>query len=250
MLNCQHITVKYGKTHPVVRDISFEAKAGEITALLGENGCGKSTVLRAIMGEVPFEGQMTLGESDLRSCPPAERALRVSLLPQQLPSPALSVWETVALGRAPHTTHLGDTDRAMIGEKLEELGIAHLAHRRTDTLSGGERQKVFVAMLLVQDTPLVLLDEPTTYMDLSFTARFFDILQRERQRGKAILLVMHDLADAFDIADRLLILQNGGIAFSGTPDEALAENIPEGLLGLRQYTAKRGEKTAYFFKGK
>lgn len=250
MLNCQNLTVKYEKTHPVLRDISFEAKAGEITAVLGENGCGKSTLLRAVMGELPFEGQITLSGLDLGSCPPAERALQVSLLPQQLPAPALSVWETVALGRSPHTTHLSGADSAMIDARLEELGISHLADRRTDALSGGERQKAFVAMLLVQDTPLLLLDEPTTYMDASFTARFFDILQKERERGKAILLVMHDLSDAFDVADRLVILKNGGVAFAGTPAEALAEGLPEKLFGLQRYTAKRGKKTAYFFKGK
>ena len=249
MLNCQNITVTYGKTHTVLRDISFSAHKNEITAILGENGCGKSTLLRAMMQETPYKGQILLDGADLRTLSPAKRALRISLLPQHLPAPALSVLETVALGRSPHTTHLGEYDRTMITERLRELDITHLADRRTDTLSGGERQKAFLAMLLTQDTPLLLLDEPTTYMDLSFTARFFDILRGEREKGKAILLVMHDLGDALSIADRLVIIKHGTVAFTGTPDEALAQRIPEKLFSLQRYTAKRGEKTAYFFKG-
>lgn len=249
MLELRNVTVKYGKTLPVLRDITFDVQSGEIVALLGENGCGKSTLLHAVTCELPYKGQITLNGLDLADFSSAERALQISLLPQHLPAPALCVWETVALGRSPHTTHLSDADRAVIDARLAELGISHLADRRTDTLSGGERQKVFVAMLLAQDTPLLLLDEPTTYMDLSFTARFFDILRKERQRGKAILLVMHDLGDALDIADRLVILKNGAAAFAGTPAEALAEYVPERLLGLHRYAAKRDEETAYFFKG-
>ncbi len=249
MLNCRNLTVKYGKTHTVLRDISFSAENGKITVILGENGCGKSTLLRAAMNEIPYSGSFTLNETNLSQITPAKRALLISMLPQHLPAPALSVWETVALGRSPHTTHVGDRDRAIVAERLEQLGIAHLASRRTDTLSGGERQKVFLAMLLAQDTPLLLLDEPTTYMDLSFTSRFYDILRQERSHGKTILLVMHDLGDALTVADQLVILKESSLAFVGTPHEALTQNIPEAIFGLQRYTAQRGEKTAYFFKG-
>lgn len=248
MLNCQNITVTYGKTHTVLRGISFCAKAGEITAVLGANGSGKSTLLRAVMHEIPYKGTVTLNGCDLSKTPPAGRALQISMLPQHLPAPALTVWETVALGRTPHTTHLGELDRTVIENALAKCEITHLRDRRTDLLSGGERQKVFLALLLAQDTPVLLLDEPTTYMDLSFTARFFRILQEERDRGKAILLVMHDLTDAFAVADSLVILKDGSVAFFGSPADALAQDLPERIFGVQQYTAQRGEKTAYFFR--
>ena len=248
MLNCQNITVTYSKTHTVLRDISFCAKAGEITAVLGANGSGKSTLLRAIMNEIPYTGSVTANGNALADLSHAKRALQISMLPQHLPAPALTVWETVALGRTPHTTHLGAEDRNIVDRALAELEIDHLRDRRTDLLSGGERQKVFLALMLAQDTPVLLLDEPTTYMDISFTDRFFQILRAERDKAKTILLVMHNLTDAFAVADSLLVLQNGGVAFSGTPNEALRQNVPERIFGVQQYTAKRGEKTAYFFK--
>ena len=248
MLDCRNITVKYHKTHTVLQDISFCAKSGEITAVLGANGSGKSTLLRALMNEIPYTGSVTANGNALAETSHAKRALQISMLPQHLPAPALTVWETVALGRTPHTTHPGAEDRRIVDAALAELEIGHLRDRRTDLLSGGERQKVFLALMLAQNTPVLLLDEPTTYMDISFTERFFNVLRAERDKGKTILLVMHDLTDAFAVADSLLILQNGGIAFSGTPDEALAQSIPERIFGVQRYTAQRGEKTAYFFK--
>ena len=128
------------------------------------------------------------------------------------------------------------------------MELSALADRPVCTLSGGERQKVFLAMLLTQNTPVLLLDEPTTYMDLSFTAKFFDILKKERDRGKAILLVMHDVTDALRIADRVAVIRDATLAFCGMPREALEQSIPEKLFGLTRYTAKRGEETAYFFR--
>ncbi|MBO5354720.1 MAG: ABC transporter ATP-binding protein [Clostridia bacterium] len=248
MLEFSNVTVQYGKARTVLRDISFTAGSGEITVLLGQNGCGKSTLLRAAMQEIPCTGKIFCDKTDLSALSAASRGRLISMLPQHLPAPTLTVRETVALGYAPHATRLGASEWARVDERIAEMGLSALADRPVCTLSGGERQKVFLAMLLTQDTPILLLDEPTTYMDLSFTAHFFDILGRERNRGKTILLVMHDVSDALRIADRVAVIRDAALAFCGTPREALEQNVPENSFGLTRYTAKRGEKTVYFFK--
>ncbi|MBQ8357430.1 MAG: ABC transporter ATP-binding protein [Clostridia bacterium] len=248
MLEFKNVTVGYGKRPPVLQSIGFTAGAGEITVLLGQNGCGKSTLLRAAMQEIPYTGQIFSDEGSLSTMPPAQRAKCISLLPQHLPAPAVSVREAVALGLAPWVTRPGEAEWQKVDQRVAELGLSSLADRPVNTLSGGERQKVFLAMLLTQDTPILLLDEPTTYMDLSFVARFFDILKKERARGKTFLLVMHDVSDALWLADRVVVLAKGALAFCGTPHEALEQCIPEKQFGLTRYTAQRGEKTAYFFR--
>ena len=248
MLEFRNVTVQYGKAQPIVQGISFAANSGEITVLLGQNGCGKSTLLRAAMQEIPYTGKVFYDNVALSDLSSSARARQISMLPQHLPSPALTVRETVALGYAPHVTRLGAVEWETVDRRIAEMELSALADRPVCTLSGGERQKVFLAMLLTQDAPVLLLDEPTTYMDLCFTARFFDLLKKERDRGKTVLLVMHDVSDALRLADRVAVIKDAALAFCGTPQEALEQNIPENLFGLTRYTAKRGEKTAVFFK--
>lgn len=248
MLEFQSVTVQYGKMSPVLRDISFTARENEITVLLGQNGCGKSTLLRAAMREIPYTGKIFCDKTDLSALSPAARGRQISMLPQQLPSPTLSVRETVALGYAPHITRLGASEWETVDKRIAEMELSALADRPVCTLSGGECQKVFLALLFTQDTPILLLDEPTTYVDFSFTARFFDLLKAQRDRGKTILLVMHDISDALRIADRVAVIKDAALAFCGTPREALRQNVPENFFALTRYTAKRGEKTAYFFR--
>ena len=248
MLEFQSVTVQYGKMSPVLRDISFTARENEITVLLGQNGCGKSTLLRAAMREIPYTGKIFCDKTDLSALSPAARGRQISMLPQQLPSPTLSVRETVALGYAPHVTRLGASEWETVDKRIAEMELSALADRPVCTLSGGERQKVFLALLFTQDTPILLLDEPTTYVDFSFTARFFDLLKAQRDRGKTILLVMHDISDALRIADRVAVIKDAALAFCGTPQEALEQNIPEKLFGLTRYTAKWGEDTTIFFR--
>lgn len=248
MLEFRNVSVQYGKTHPVLRDISFTASSGEITVLLGQNGCGKSTLLRAAMQEIPYTDEIFCDKTDLFTLSAATRGRQISMLPQHLPAPALTVRETVALGYAPHIARLGASEWETVDERIAEMGLSALADRPVNTLSGGERQKVFLAMLLTQNTPILLLDEPTTYMDLSFASRFFDILRRERDRGKTILLVMHDISDALQIADRVAVIADTKLAFFGTPKEALDQSMPENLFGLTRYTAQRGKQTTCFFR--
>ena len=248
MLECRSLCVSYGKNAPLLRGLSFTAPSGAITAILGENGVGKSTLFKAILQEIRYTGGVFCDGTDLSALSPRGRAARLSLLPQQLPAPALSVRETVALALAPQVSRLGAAEWERVDGQLARVGIAGLAERAVSTLSGGERQKVFLALMLTADTPVLLLDEPTAHLAPSFTARFFEILREERERGKTILLIMHDVGEALANADHVAVLSDGALAFSGTPDEALAQDIPEKHFGLTRYVAQRGEKTAVFFR--
>ena len=248
MLECKNLTVAYGKSAPVLRDVSFTAHPGRITAILGENGCGKSTLLRAIMQEIPHTGVVLCDNSLLAQMPPRQRALCLSLLPQHLPAPALSLGETVALGLSPRCAKLGEPEWQAVDSALQRVGLLALRDRPVSTLSGGERQRAFLALLLLQDTNVLLLDEPTAHMDLSFTAEFYDILREERARGKTILLVMHDVGDALALSDDVVILQGGAVAFAGSAAQALERHLPETLFHLCRYTATGGEEEAIFFR--
>lgn len=228
-----HISASYGKKQ-VLRDIGFHLPEG-VTALLGRNGSGKSTLLHCIAGALPFEGSVKLDGKELKGLPARERAKLLSILPQMLPSPDLPAEEVVGFGRSPYSARLSAAEREEVHAAMQRLGIGELATRRVSTLSGGEKQKVFLAMLLVQDTPLVLLDEPTTYMDLPFKSVFFSVLQELKEKKKTVLFVSHDLSDGIFACDHVLVLENGGIRFAGKKEECLNGCVLERAFGAARY---------------
>lgn len=246
MLDLQRLTVSYRNAPPTLKDVTLELSSG-ITALIGRNGAGKSTLLRAITGQCAYTGSILLDGIELSALSPQQRATRISLLPQILPAPDLCVRETVALGFSPHVTRLCAKEWETVSEILEKLQLAPLADRRVNTLSGGERQRVFLGMLLTQNTPILLLDEPTTYMDPSFLPLFYSILHEQREKGKTVLTVLHDVTEAIGIADRILLLENSALAFDGTPAECVSQCIPERAFGLSHYTAYDNSGTPLHF---
>lgn len=236
MLELKNLTVQYRKNTPVLRDISLTLSPG-ITALIGRNGTGKSTLLHALLGIVPSTGEVLVDGTALSALSARARAKHLSLLPQGLPTPALTVKETLALGFAPHLTHLAQKEWQTVQEILTRLHLEALADRRVDTLSGGERQMVFLGLQLVQDTPVLLLDEPATYIDAPARSLLYETLRAERANGKALLIVMHDITEALALADRVLLLDKGRITFDGPPADCIAARIPETHFGLAHYTA-------------
>ena len=248
MLKIQDLTVRYRANEEILKNITLTLSAG-ITVLIGHNGAGKSTLLHAILGEVPYSGSILLNGTPLSQIPPQQRARYLSLLPQRLPAPELCALEVVSLGFSPHVARIGEKERQAARSILQQLHIDHLADHLVSSLSGGERQKVFLGMLLAQNTPILLLDEPTTYMDATFLREFACILRQEAARGKRILLVMHDLNEALSLADRVLLLEDATVAFDGTPQACIEQKIPEKHFGLLHYTARcdNGE-TLHFYK--
>ena len=231
-----HVSASYGKK-PILQDISFCARSGAITALVGRNGAGKTTLIRCLTGEKTHSGRILLHAQDLAGLTVRQRAEQIACLPQTLPQPHVTVEELVLFGRTPHipfSGHLSEKDKLAATHAMEQVGIFHLAHAFVDTLSGGERRKAFFAMVLAQDTPVIVLDEPTAHLDLISRFEFGALLQSVcRSTGKTFLLIMHDLTDVLRYADRIAVLHENNIVFDGTSDEFLTQDIASDIFHVR-----------------
>ena len=201
----------------IARDLTAVLPTGSVTALVGSNGCGKSTLLRTIAGLQPMLGGSITPAADARNL--------AVVLTNRIDVPALTVTDIVALGRLPHTgltARLSADDHAAIAHAIELAGITNFATRRIGELSDGERQRTMIARAIAQDTPLILLDEPTAFLDFPSKVDTLRLLSRlAHEEGKSILLSTHDLEITFQLADRLWLMSQGRIT-EGTPDELAA----------------------------
>lgn len=238
------------KRHPLLKDITLSLKSGRITVLLGKNGSGKTTLLRAINRELPYSGTIRLVGDDNASLSPRERAKRAALLHQILPTPTLTVRELVSLGRTPYRpllSHATSTDIAVTETALEAVGLLPLAERLLPTLSGGERQRAYLAMILAQEAPLILLDEPTSYLDADARHTILTLLRNiSTQRNRTALVVLHDVNDAIRLADDLLLLSDGQLLFHGERERFLAEKLPERAFGLARHDTETDPLPFYY----
>lgn len=224
----------------ILRGVSGELRRGEVTGILGPNGCGKTTLLRALCRLIKADsGSITLcggtAETDIAALAPKALARRVSFLPQQRAVPDITAKTLVSHGRYPYlgfSRTLSNKDRTVIQNALKTAGVSAFADRRLPMLSGGERQRVFLAMLLAQNTDVVLLDEPTTYLDAHHKFELMALLSTLKVQNKAVGIVLHELPLAFKFCDRLLLMKNGQIMQSGTPEELLKTGLIEHLFGV------------------
>ncbi|WP_340556767.1 ABC transporter ATP-binding protein [Streptomyces sp. GSL17-111] len=212
---------------PVLRDVDLRVPPGELTALVGLNGCGKSTLLRLVAGLLkPDRGRVLLGDDDLARLGRRAAARRVALLHQSAPAvPGMTVRQLVRQGRYAQRGPLGmlrDGEDAAVRRALADTGVASWADRPVDALSGGERQRVRLAMALAQDTRVLLLDEPTTYLDLRHQLEVLQTVVRLRaERGMTVVMVLHDLGHAARFAERVVALRDGRIVADGAPKEVV-----------------------------
>lgn len=238
-----NIHAGYGK-NCVLTDISVSFAPASITSVIGLNGSGKSTLLRCACRLMrPQSGTILLDGTDIASLSPRELARRVAILPQNRPIPEMSVEEMVLYGRFPHLRFGGsfsEKDHHMARQVMEQCGVYHLRSRNVRTLSGGERQRAYIAMAAAQDTPWLLLDEPTASLDLPHRFEVLRLLRTMSRQGKSILLVLHELVDALSFSDFVVVLQKGAIRAAGTPDEILALGIPEELFRVRVWREENG----------
>ncbi len=224
----------------ILRGVSGTLRRGEVTGILGPNGCGKTTLLRALCRLIKTDsGSITLcggtAETDIAALAPKALARRVSFLPQQRAVPDITAKTLVSHGRYPYlgfSRTLSNKDRTVIQNALNTAGVSAFADRRLPMLSGGERQRVFLAMLLAQNTDVVLLDEPTTYLDAHHKFELMALLSTLKVQNKAVGIVLHELPLAFKFCDRLLLMKNGQIMQSGTPEELLKTGLIEHLFGV------------------
>lgn len=212
-ITTNRLTVGY-RGHRVVEDISLSLPCGRLVCLLGPNGAGKSTLLRTLCGfQPPIEGTVTISGSDITTMSAAEVARLVSVvLTDRPPTPSLTAAEMVGMGRAPYTGfwgRLSDEDRRLVSEAMQTVGIAPLATRRMGRLSDGERQKVMIAKALAQHTPVIVLDEPTAFLDYPSKVAVMKTLARlAHDEGKTILMSTHDLELAAQLGDELMEIKN------------------------------------------
>lgn len=212
-ITTNRLTVGY-RGHRVVEDISLSLPCGRLVCLLGPNGAGKSTLLRTLCGfQPPIEGTVTISGSDITTMSAAEVARLVSVVLTDRPlTPSLTAAEMVGMGRAPYTGfwgRLSDDDRRLVSKAMQTVGIAPLATRRMGQLSDGERQKVMIAKALAQHTPVIVLDEPTAFLDYPSKVAVMKTLARlAHDEGKTILMSTHDLELAAQLGDELMEIEN------------------------------------------
>jgi iron complex transport system ATP-binding protein len=228
MLKIEGLSVSYGRRR-VLKGVSLSVESGEVLALIGPNGSGKSTLVRAASGVVPIEaGRIMVDGRALQGLSTMERARCLAVVPQarSLP-PAFSVYESILMGRTPYLGWLGragEKDHARVRYALDRTQMTPLAERMVGELSGGEQQRVLLARALAQDTPVLLLDEPTTHLDLQHRESLVNLVRElAKTRRLAVLVVLHDLNMASLYADRVSLLVEGELQATGTPSEVLTE---------------------------
>ena len=222
----------------VIDDLDLRVPAGRITAIVGANACGKSTLLRSMSRLLtPRDGHVLLDGKQVHRTPAKELARTLGLLPQSPIAPeGITVADLVGRGRNPHQgifSRWSRQDDEAVAAALEATGSLELADRAVDELSGGQRQRVWIAMALAQQTDLLLLDEPTTFLDVAHQVEVLDLLvDLNRDRGTTIVMVLHDLNLAARYADHLVALAGGRVHCCGTPEEVLTSAMVRAVFGL------------------
>ena len=223
---------------PVVHELTLAVPDRKVTVIVGGNGCGKSTLLRGMARLLrPIAGAVLLDGEPVRSLPTRRVARTLGLLPQAPIAPeGVNVADLVARGRHPHRgafSRWTAADRDAVADALELTGTAELADRRVDELSGGQRQRVWIAMAIAQGTDLLLLDEPTTYLDVTHQVEMLDLLwELNRTRGTTILMVLHDLNLAARYADHLVAMCDGRIVAEGAPADVVTDTVVHDVFDL------------------
>ncbi|WP_346795580.1 ABC transporter ATP-binding protein [Halomonas sp. Bachu 37] len=236
-LLAQGLAAGYGE-RTILDGVSLSVPAGCTTAIVGANACGKSTLLRVLSRLLtPSHGSVLLDGDDINQLPIRRLAQQLGFLPQSPIAPeGISVLELVSRGRHPHQglfKRWSAADEAAVAEALSVTHLSELAERHVDELSGGQRQRVWIAMALAQQTKVLLLDEPTTFLDINHQVEVLDLLtDLNRQRGTTIVMVLHELNLAARYADQLVAMANGNVYAAGPPEEILTEQMVRDVFGL------------------
>ena len=236
-LHVKDVSVGYGE-RTVLDTLNVDIKRGAVTSIVGPNGCGKSTLLRTMSRLLnPTKGEIVLDGKSIHDIPTRKLATQLGLLPQTPIAPdGIVVADLVGRGRTPHQGILGrwsQQDYDIVAEALETTGISDLAERSIDELSGGQRQRVWIAMALAQRTDTLLLDEPTTYLDVKHQLDVLDLLtELNRDRGTTIVMILHDLNLAARYSDELVAVSGGKVFAHGHPREVITKENVKSVFGI------------------
>lgn len=252
MLEIQNLSAGYPDKR-VLQDVSMTLPAGAVTVILGPNGCGKSTLLKALCGILPASGGEVLldGEAILK-LPPRLLARKVAYLSQSRQVPDITARRMVLHGRFPYLSYprrYRKVDYAAADAAMEQMGIVHLADTPLQNLSGGQRQKVYIAMALAQNTQVVLLDEPTTYLDVNHQLQMMQQAKDLSGRGKTVVMVLHDLSLALQVADQVIVMEEGRVATAGDAETVFASGHLDRVFGVTLGRVQTASGWHYYYEG-
>ena len=237
-LNAHKVTLAYGE-RSIVNDLSLAIPDGKVTVIIGPNACGKSTLLRALARLLnPQSGEVMLDGVEIGKIPTRQVAKRLGLLPQTPIAPqGILVSDLVSRGRTPHQTAFqqwSEIDEAAVLDAMQATQTLDLADRRIEELSGGQRQRVWIAMALAQQTELLLLDEPTTFLDLPHQIEVLNLVRKlNRKQGRTVVVVLHDLNLACRYADHIVAMREGEIIEQGAPETVITADVMLRVFGLK-----------------
>jgi len=252
MLELCGLCAGYGAKQ-VLHDVSLDIPAGKVTVIVGPNGCGKSTLLKTLAGLLPkTSGTVRIDGQDTAKLSPRQLAQQLSYLPQDRQIPDITALRMVLHGRFPYLSYprrYRQEDLEAARAAMEKMGIADLQDAPVSTLSGGTRQKVYIAMALAQDTPVILMDEPTTFLDISHQLQTMQQARQLAETGKTVVLVLHDLLLAMQHADRIAVMEDGRTVQAGSPETVLDSGCVERVFGVRlcRFRTECGWK--YYYEG-
>jgi iron complex transport system ATP-binding protein len=236
-LEATNVCLAYDKI-VIAEDLTLQIPDGKISVLIGPNGCGKSTALRSLSRLLePRSGAVVLDGQDIHRLSTKEVARRMAILPQMLVAPeSITVEDLVWFGRHPHRGALktpSRNDRDIVDWALQVTGMNEMRRRFVDHLSGGQRQRAWIALCLAQGTDLILLDEPTTFLDVAYQLEVLDLLaELNREQGKTIAMVLHDFNMASEYADHIFVMKDGALVNQGTPAEVLTSDVFHQVFGI------------------
>ena len=247
MIEFKNVSLYYGKNR-ILKEVSFRCEKGKITAIIGKNGAGKTSCLKCLMGEKRFSGEILLEGKDIKALSKIQRAQRISYLSQTLPDTSFTVQELTALGRRPYqkgVRKLSSEDEEIIRSAMKDAGVISFSERSVNTLSGGEKQRAYLSMVLAQETDVIALDEASTYMDAAVENEMYDIIQSlSRNYGKTIILVTHNLTRMVNDADEIVVLNEGEVRAQMSSDQARKTSLIEDMFGVKKYVIE-GETIVY-----
>ncbi len=250
MVELENLSAGYG-AKPVLQEVSIAFRPGEVLALIGPNGSGKSTLLKAALGLIPKAGGRVLYDGqDISTLSPREIAQKAAYLAQSRPVPNITARRMVLHGRFPYLSYPRQytaQDKQIVDEAMRQTGALAFANRPVPELSGGQRQQVYLAMALAQQTETIFMDEPTTYLDVAHQLEVMDTAKKLAAAGRAVVLVAHDLPLALEGADRAAVLADGRLVAAGTPEEIFCAGVLEKVFGTPAKRVSIDGRWRYFF---